>query len=218
MPFRLPNRPRIGRAVFQSIRLVLAAVIAVVSFAWMTNIGNRGFLPSMSRIVWIEAGQDMGTWKFREAGTGSADSRPPPVAERCWTLGLRESSMGRSSGPPGEWRAHSWTVFEATDPAGLDVDVTTDPSMTSDDFHRLLDAFVRREVIPTSQALAIWPETPAGPVQYSCDGGWQHWTVWQNRGHPVIIVLIAAWSLGLGLGVALILEPPRDQTPTPAAR
>ena len=97
-------------------------------------------------------------------------------------------------------------MIQARNPAGEWVDWSADPAFQSEPFASLFDTFVRNSIIPGSEAMAIWPTTPPLPVQHE-GGQWQSWSVWQVQSHPWIFAALAAVSLGVGLGVALLLSP-----------
>lgn len=208
---RSPVPSRVSLSILRKLRLihiirVLATiVVAMLVFVPLADVGNRGFLKSSRREIWLHAvpaGASGEPERFEFAAFASPEEIPSPSRAGSFVIGLQESSMGRTGGLGSAWRASNWQVIRLVDASGKDVEVSFDKPLDPASLATALDRYVTREIIPGSPAMAFWPDVAPGPVRYD---GSPRWMVWQHRGSPLTLAGTVFIALAAGFLASSVL-------------
>jgi hypothetical protein len=122
---------------------------------------------------------------------------PHPAPGATWVEVMERSSGRTDPGWFSSWRCSSWRLGLLSPPGSTGWATAEDPWFSD------LAECVGRQIIPTSEALAIWPGvTPEAPILN--DGIW--W-VWQRRTYPWRVAIAVTVSVGLGALLARLIVP-----------
>jgi hypothetical protein len=201
----------VGLSIFRKLRLlhsirVLATIlVAMLVFVPLADVGNRGFLKSSRREIWLHAlpaGASGEQERFEFASFASPEEIPNASRAGSFVVGLQESSMGRTGVLGSEWRASNWIVIGLVDASGRDVHYSFEKPLAPASLAAALDRYVTREIIPGSPAMAFWPTVAPGPVRHD---GSPRWWVWQKRDSPLTLVGTLFISLAAGFLASSVL-------------
>lgn len=201
------------------VRCVLAAVIAVAVFIfWQSSLG-RGFLPAMSRTLWLQATeQASGDWTIVLKQIGEEPPEEPALSGglRVVSFCVDEHSMGRTNPATwSEWRASTWRLYRVRVGSEAWAHWEDRTDLHGGRLESALIKHIETEIIPGSPAQDVWPDirAPAHRVyplragRLDDQSGYASWSMWERRHHPWHAVFTASFCLIVGIAAACVVLP-----------